>query len=365
MAASDTTGGNPPAKHLVPGDTVCVTGASGYVGTHVVVAALEAGLKVRGTVRDPSDAAKCAHLWKLADELGARDRLELVAADLLKPGSFDEALQGCDGLAHVAAVARFSAKDRQREIVDPSIEGVDNVYRSAAKAGTVRAVVHTSSVAAIVRYGDARKGHVFTEDDWNIESQIPDDVYGYAKAAAERAAWAFTEALPEEGRWRLTTINPAIVIGPTYTRAHCRTSPQIIRDLMHGAFPACPPIFFGFVDAREVAWAHVRALMDGEAQGRFILCDAQCWLLDVADRLRSLYPGKRFPKGRLPGFVMKLVGVFDKRVELKLIRKILDNEVRYDSARSREVLGVTYRSFDDSLKDTVEAMLSGGWGRLR
>ena len=352
-------------RHLQAGDTLCVTGASGYVGTHVVIAALEAGLKVRGTVRDPNNDAKCDHLWRLADELGARDRLELVAADLLTPGSFDEALKGCDGLAHVAAVARFSAKDRQREIVDPSVEGVSNVYKSAAKAGTVRAVAHTSSVAAIVRYADGRKGHVFTEQDWNTESQIPDDVYGYAKAAAERAAWAFTEALDEDKRWRLCTINPAIVIGPTYTRAHCRTSPQIIRDLMRGSFPACPPIFFGFVDAREVAWAHVRTLMNPQATGRFILCDEHGWMLDIANHLRRLYPGKTFPKGRLPKLVMLLAGIFDKRIELKLIRRILGNEVRYDSSRSRDVLGVKYRPFDDSLRETVDTMVQGGWAQLR
>ncbi len=352
-------------KVLQAGDLVCVTGASGFLGTHVVKAALARGLRVRGTVRDPGNAAKTAHLKAMAEELGAADRLTLVAADLLTPGSFDEALAGCDGLAHVAAVARFSAPDPQRDIVDPSVEGVRNVYASAVKAGTVRAVVHTSSVAAILRYADARKGHVFTEADWNTESQLHDDPYGYAKAVAERSAWDLQASVPEDSRFRLVTINPALILGHVYTQGHVRTSPTILRDLMVGTFPACPAMHFGVVDVEEVAMAHVEALLRPDAEGRYILCGEQGWLIDLSRRLAALYPDAKFPLRKLPKLLMYVASIFDKRVDKAMLDKLLDAEVRYDNTRSREGLGVVYRPLDDTLRATADSMVRGGWAKLR
>ncbi|MEC8424158.1 MAG: NAD-dependent epimerase/dehydratase family protein, partial [Myxococcota bacterium] len=104
---------------------VCITGATGYVGSHVAASFLAAGIPVHAAVRRPDDPSRTAHLHAMAERYGTR--LDLYAADLATPGSFDAALEGCEGLIHVAAVARLTAPDPQRQIVDPSVEGARNV----------------------------------------------------------------------------------------------------------------------------------------------------------------------------------------------------------------------------------------------
>ncbi|KAM0918611.1 hypothetical protein ACQ4PT_008734 [Festuca glaucescens] len=79
---------------------VCVTGASGFVASWLVKRLLESGYNVLGTVRDPGNQKKVAHLWNLA---GAKERLELVRADLLEEGSFDDAVMACEGVFHTAS----------------------------------------------------------------------------------------------------------------------------------------------------------------------------------------------------------------------------------------------------------------------
>ncbi|RYR69603.1 hypothetical protein Ahy_A03g016163 [Arachis hypogaea] len=85
---------------VTTGNVVCVTGASGYIASWIVNFLLQRGYTVRATVRDPSDPKKVEHLLKLN---GAKERLHLFKADLLEEGSFDSAIEGCDGVFHTAS----------------------------------------------------------------------------------------------------------------------------------------------------------------------------------------------------------------------------------------------------------------------
>jgi len=145
---------------------VVVTGASGFLGSHIVKAALDEGFSVRACVREPSDAARTEHLTRL-DPSGTK--LKLYKADLLQQGSYDEACAGAYAVIHAAAVVEVGhTKDPQREIVDPSVEGVKNVLASISKSGTVKQLVHTSSVASI-HQRQKPSSYVHTEKDWNTE----------------------------------------------------------------------------------------------------------------------------------------------------------------------------------------------------
>ena len=109
--------------------TVCVTGASGFVGSQIVALLLAQGYGVRATVRSLHDPGKYNFLSGLP---GADERLELVEGDLLQEGSYDSAVAGCTAVIHAASPYFLDAEDPQRELVDPAVNGTLNVLNSCA-----------------------------------------------------------------------------------------------------------------------------------------------------------------------------------------------------------------------------------------
>lgn len=337
---------------------MCVTGASGFIGSHIVRELLERGYRVRGTVRDPGDESKTAHLRSIAADAGGE--LELVAADLLQRGSFHDAIADCPLVVHSASSVRLTAKDPQREIVDVAVEGTNNVLDAVVEVGGVRRVVLTSSIAAIVDES-LPDDYLFSEADWNESATLDDAPYPLAKTLAEKAAWKRVEALPEAERFQLVTINPTFVLGPLYIRSHIRSSPAIVRDLLRGKFPLVPNFHFGIVDVRDVAIAHAEALRREDASGRHLLDGRGLWLREMAAILRATYPDRRIPRLPMPDVAMYLLAAFDKRLTWNFLRRNLGVARRLDNHRSIERLGIQYRSVGESVRDTARCLVDNGW----
>jgi dihydroflavonol-4-reductase len=340
------------------GHRVCVTGASGFIGTHIVRELLERGYRVRGTVRDPGDDEKCAHLRKIAE--GKPGELELVAADLMERGSFHPAIAGCDLVVHSASSVRLRAKNPQRDIVDVAVDGTNNVLDAIVDSGGVRRLVLTSSIAAIQDESKPH-GHRFTEEDWNESSTVEDAPYPLSKALAERAAWKRVESLEGDARFELVTINPTYVLGPLYARDHLRSSPVLVRDLLTGKFPLVPNFHFGIVDVRDVADAHAEALHRDDASGRHILDSGGLWVREMAAILRKSFPEHRVPRWPMPNFAMYFVAAFDKRLSWSFLRRNLGVEHRNDNRRSIERLGIQYRDVGDTIRDTARSFIDNRW----
>ena len=187
---------------------VLVTGASGFIATHLIEQLLGKGYAVRGTVRSPEKARAQGYLTSLA---GA-ENLELVAADLMTDGAFDAAVEGCEYVMHTASPYVVTVDDPQRDLVDPAVKGTRSVLSACHSSPSVRRVVLTSSMAAIT---DEPDGRVLSEDDWNTESSLTRNPYYYSKTMAERAAWRFIE--DESPHFDLVVINPVLVLGPEHS----------------------------------------------------------------------------------------------------------------------------------------------------
>ena len=207
--------------------------------------------------------------------------------------------------------------------------------------------------------------HVFTEADWN-ESATPDVLpYPVSKTRAERTAHAFVKALPEQERFEMTAVNPTFVLGPVDAAIHLRTSPSLIQGLASGRIPFIPDFYFNLVDVRDVAEAHVQAMLipSESLQSRYI-CFAEQWHLKaICERLRAEYPKLRFPKRTAPTAFMYAYALFDRRLTWSYLKRTLGRRVELDNTRARHGLGIRFRPIHETLKDTVESMVEHGFVR--
>ncbi|NUP10995.1 MAG: NAD-dependent epimerase/dehydratase family protein [Polyangiaceae bacterium] len=333
----------------------CVTGATGFVGSYVVEQLLERGYRVRATMRDPSDKKKAAHLFALPR---ANELLELAAGDLEHDGSFDEAFRGASFVVHSASAVALTAKDPQREIVDVAVNGTKNVVRAALASSTVERIVMTSSVAAVA--GQNRPVEtVFTEEDWNDTANVVSDAYGTSKVEAERAA----RFLVQDTNVKLVAMLPSLVLGPVMTEQHLRTSPAVLFELMRGTWPGVPDLHFQVVDVRDLARAHVRALEIPNPSTRYICSSDAAGLRLMAAELKLAFPDTKVPSVPLPDLLMYATAIFDKRLTFGFLKRNLGHAPRFDNRRIQAELGVVPRSFRQSVIDTGESIVVGGYLR--
>jgi len=335
-------------------ELICVTGASGFIGSYLVKGLLEGGHRVRATVRDPSATEKLAHLKAMGD-------VEIFGANLLEEGSFHEAIDGCDVVMHAASAVFLTAKDPQKEIVDVAVKGTENVLQAVQAAGTVRRVVLTSSVSAVL--DDARPpSHVFTEADWNDSATLKTEPYPLSKVRGERRAREICDAQGEgEGAWDLVAINPTMVMGPVLTKVHCRTSPSLIRDLMRGKFPAAPDLTFGLVDVRDVAAAHLAAMDHPSPAERYICTSESMRLVEISKLLRRDFPSSKAPRRRMPNPLMYVAALFDKRLSFAFLKRNLGRRRQIDNSLLMRDLVADPLKGAESVRDTARSFIELGF----
>ena len=337
---------------------VLVTGATGYIASWIVKDLLEAGHTVHGTVRNPDKKSGLEHLHALAEKHPGK--LKLFKADLLDRGSYDAAMKGCELVMHTASPFIIQGiKNAQEQLVRPAVEGTRNVLESANRTPSVKRVVLTSSVASI--YGDAADvlgipSGLFTEAHWNETSTVDHQPYPYSKVMAEREAWKIHDA---QSRWDLVTINPGLVLGPSLSKGSASTSLVFMKQLTGGTmYPAAPDMWMGVVDVRDVAMAHIKAGFNPNAKGRHIVNSANTTLLEMGAKLRARFGNQgKFPKAKAPKLLIWLFGPIAGGLTRKFVERNVGHRYGFDNAKSRNELGLSYRTLDDTLADHYQQML--------
>ncbi len=315
---------------------VVVTGANGHIGNNLSRQLVEHGYTVRGTVRSIDKAPDI--------------KMEFVEADVLNQEDWPRVLKGATGLFHLATI--YATSGDGQLILDTANKGTENVLRAAAACG-IKRVVYTSSVAAI---GSTPKKVVKDESNWNDNFSMP---YTRAKTESERRAWELAKELDID----LRVINPSGVLGGSFSRP--TPSTDIIGDAMKGKYPAVPKIPLAFVHVDDVATAHRLAYEVDEAHGRYVLAPYQNGTIyDLLKRAKKLYPKMKFPRVGIPLWLLPVVvfqdwfmGLFSgKRLLTRSAAKSFSKgDSRYSSAKAENELGITWKSYDDCIHDTVEA----------
>ncbi|RKL08153.1 hypothetical protein BFJ68_g9500 [Fusarium oxysporum] len=329
------------------GKLVLVTGANGFIATHVLQNLLQGGYHVRGVVR--SQASADAVLETFPEYSGSLS--VIVVPSMTIAGAFDQAVKDVDAVLHIASPFTLSVKDNETEMLAPAIKMTKGLLESVSMYGAeIKRVVITSSFAAMV---DLTKGlwpgHTYTEADWN---QI---TYDYAKTADAGTAYVASKALAEKAAWQfvqdrkphfdITVLCPPMVFGPP---AHPLSFSALniaawdINRFLSGELQDVPDTdFWGFVDVRDLAAAHVRALEVSEAGNeRFLIAGGRYSYQQTADVLRASpripdAEKKKIPRGH-PGDDYPGPNVYE-----------------LDNSKSIRILGVEYRSFEESIVDSA------------
>lgn len=318
--------------------TAVVTGASGYIGGELVKQLLERGYNVRGTVRDPSNKEKVAHLTALADALPGT--LTLYAADLMQSGSFDDAIRGADVVFHTASPFQQNVEDPQRDLVDPAVKGTTNVMETVVKQkDSVKRVVLTSSVAAVRSTktpAPPLKGDLYSCGDWNETSTLESEPYPLSKVLAEKAAW---EIAKREGV-KLLTIHPVFVVGPVLSTRTDATSIKLLTDVLEGRATTFSTGNLWYVSVQDVALAHIRAAELQSARGRYFLSASEASLPggQIVDILQEAFPQITSLAKGTPGDRIRKLDI-SKLQELN-IKPRPEAEALVDMARTLMALGV-------------------------
>jgi dihydroflavonol-4-reductase len=323
-----------------------ITGATGFVGSHVARVLAEQGADLRLLIRSSSDPRNIQGL-----------NADRVVGDLRDPASVEKAMAGCDVVFHVAADYRLWVREPE-QMYRANVEGTRAILAAARKNG-VRRVVYTSSVATM---GFTSNGRPADEDSpVSLGNMI-----GHYK----RSKFMAEEVALEAGRsgMDVVVVNPSTPVGeqdikPTPTG-------RIVVDFLKKKFPAYVDTGLNLVDVTECARGHVAALEKGRSGERYILGGENLTLKQILDKLAAI-TGLPSPKVRVPYVVALAAGVVDEVVTGRILgrepRATIDavrmgrKKMFVSCAKAERELGWTTVPVDDALRRAANWFQANGY----
>lgn len=332
--------------------SVVVTGASGFLASHIILQLLSRGFDVRGSVRN---AKKGDHIREVLERHGAdTSRLSFVELDLMADAGWTDAMSGAGYLIHTASPFVTHIPKDENDVVRPALEGTRRALRAALASGIER-IVLTSSEVAVTRPRDTSQSRVLTEADWSDVDAPSMTPYFKSKTLAEREAWSIMEKAGR--RDDLSVVNPGFILGPLLEE-DTGTSGAIIQKMMLGKFPGAADLHFSIVDVRDAAELHVLAMTDDRSFGhRVLAADATASFKDIAEALGADFPAYRakLPTRRLPNFVVRLAALFDPDVRASV--RSLGVRFEMDHGLARAILGRTMINWREAAKATAQSLI--------
>lgn len=327
-------------------DLLLITGASGFVGSAVAIAARRAGYRVRVLVRSSSPRTNIQ-----PDD-------EVVIGDIRDRASLADALRGARYLIHAAADYRLWSP-APSEIIRNNAEGTRCVMEEALRAGVER-IVYTSSVATIALRDDAP-----ADESRPLAEQEAIGAYKKSKVIAER----LVEDMVQRHRLPAVIVNPSTPIGPRDVKP--TPTGRIIVEAASGRMPAFVDTGLNLVHVDDVAAGHLAALRRGQTGERYILGGENVFLCDMLAEIANL-AGRRPPRWRVPIaplFPLALVAEFAGLVTGREPFLTLDglrmarHHMFFSDAKARRELGYSSRPYREGIADAIAWFKQAGYLR--
>ena len=323
-----------------------VTGATGFLGSHVARVLADQGANLRLLVRSTSNLRNLQGL-----------NADTAIGDLRDPASLEKAMSGCDTVFHVAADYRLWVRD-PNEMYRSNVEGTRSLLEAARKQ-SVQRVVYTSSVATIG----------FTSDGRPADEESPvslSDMIGHYKRSKYMAEQVALEA--GRGGMQVVTVNPTTPIGEQDVKP--TPTGRIVVDFLKRKFPAYVETGLNLVDVRECARGHVEAMEKGKTGERYILGGQDLTLKQILDKLGQI-TGLSSPTIKLPYIFAFAAGVADEAITGMLLRRepratvdavrMGKKKMFASSAKAERELGWKIVPVDDALKRAVDWFRANGY----
>jgi len=324
-----------------------LTGATGFLGSHVARVLAAQGADLRLLVRPTSNLRNLEGL-----------KAETVTGDLRDPASLEKAISGCDTVFHVAADYRLWLRD-PAEMYRSNVDGTRAILEAARKNG-VRRVVHTSSVATM---GFTANGHPADENS----PVALKDMIGHYKRSKFLSEQIALEA-GRSGNLHVVVVNPTTPIGENDVKP--TPTGRIIVDFLKRKFPAYVETGLNLVDATECARGHMAALEKGKSGERYILGGENLTLKQILDKLATI-TGLPSPKVKLPYVFAFAAGAVDETITGRLLHReprVTIDTVRMgkkkmfaSSSKAERELGWKIIPVEDALRRAVEWFQTNGY----
>lgn len=334
---------------------VCLTGGTGFIGSHIARFLLARGYDVRLLVRQGSERKINPAL------LGARNAKGRLGVRIYNLLDLDSCLKGTAGakyVIHCACPYRLEVEDPQVELVEVAKVGTYNMLESCRYHKEVCKLVVTSSVAAIT---DQPSSKIYDERVWNSRSSLKRNPYYFAKTCAEKFLWEELENNCPTNL-QVVAVIPSTVVGPSLVKG-VNESNKIIAMLLKGQFPGVIDMSWNFVDVRDVAVAHVLAMEHSGLSGRLLCSHETVHMRDIISHLKgSGFGDFPLPKVRLDNLLfsqlIRLASYCDTVGKGSYVRTHIGTSPQYNNNRIKSVLNFEFRPIVETLADTAESLVN-------
>jgi nucleoside-diphosphate-sugar epimerase len=325
--------------------TVLLTGASGFLGLHILRLLVEEGYTVVATVRSPSKAQEVLNVVKPYDSNVKISYVPDISVDGACDATFNEHPQ-ITAVIHTASPFKTQVTDPKKELLDPAIKGITGILKTVKRsAPQVTKVVITSSALTFFDHLYPDSG-AHTEENWNpiTLEEVTDGWNGYcaSKKFSEKAFWDFIDE--EKPNFTGTSVNPPSIFGPILGAV---ASPHKLNEssaTLYNILKGKAPQGFAntYVDVRDAAKAHVIALTNPETDGK------------------RLWTYKDFFAARELVETVSQLNVDVVDVDHTVDSDKVKGQFEVDNSRTNKLLGFKYYSFHDTVMDTARSFIEKG-----